>query len=714
MTEPVYAAAAPLYRDLGWRGILPVNPADKGGVPAGFTGHDGIDVTRENLEWFIKSKPGHNLGLRQSDDTIGIDVDNWGDKTGAATLAEAEKRWGRLPYSARSTSRAPEDPVSGVRLYRIPAGVKLVDGIEFPELGLGGIDIIQRHHRHVQCWPSRHPETGRLYQWLGIDDQPLDSPPHYPDDQPDLPPRWLEALTVPAYSNGAHLGDLPADPTIVDQAITDGALSRRVAFKLGQAMTALHSGACRHDATRDHVLGLLRCGKQGEPGVKTALTQLRKAFGDVAEATNRAGGRDRALYEFHEFIYKKVDGHWVTRPEVARRLADESYDDWVDNVGEPPDDPGGEYHGEQQPPGDEPTSGDTEPTTWEAFDLEPWLRGNIERPKPCVGISRSDGQKMIYPGREHVVLGETESGKSWFALECAAVEIRMGRDVLYIHYEESDPGSSIERLRLLAVAPAAIAEHLRFVAPARPARGEWLAALLDPPPVLVIHDGINEAMSLMGADIMGADGAATFRRTIIKPCLRVGAATLACDHVPKNMEGRGRDAYGSVHKGNAIDGARIVLDNVEPFGRGLRGVSYVYITKDRPGQLRAQGKPTKLPGNTFYGTLVVDASEEGPDFLTFWAPKEAAELTPGDNQAVTSAELADLVHEVVAALPDHTVGSLRKLFAEMRTSGHPFREGAMRGAVDDLIVTGRLVEVPGKRGAQGYQAVVTAAGEEIS
>jgi hypothetical protein len=264
-----------------------------------------------------------------------------------------------------------------------------------------------------------------------------------------------------------------------------------------------------------------------------------------------------------------------------------------------------------------------EPTTWEAFDLGPWLTGQHQSPQPSVGISRSDGQKVIYPGREHAVVGETESGKSWFALGCVAPELRMGRDVVYIHYEESDPGSTIERHLLLGVPHYEIAAHLRFVAPARAVHTEWLAALLDQPPILVVHDGVNEAMSLHNADIMAADGAATFRRRLIQPCLRVGAATLACDHVPKNVEGRGRDAYGSVHKGNALDGARIVLENVEPFGRGLRGVSHVFVTKDRPGQLRAHGKPTKLPGKTYFGTLVVDGDPtSGPDFLCFYAPKD--------------------------------------------------------------------------------------------
>ena len=251
---------------------------------------------------------------------------------------------------------------------------------------------------------------------------------------------------------------------------------------------------------------------------------------------------------------------------------------------------------------------DDGPTTWEPVNLGPYLRGEIDRPEPTIGAPRSDGQRFIYHGREHALLGETESGKTWLALACVAAEIVNGNRVVYLHYEESDPGSTIERLRLLGVPPSTIVEHLHFVAPARPVRADWLDVLLDPAPVLVVHDGINEAMSLHGADIMAADGASTFRRRLIMPCLRAGAATLACDHLPKNIEGRGRDAYGSVHKGNAIDGARFVIENTRPFGRGLRGASHVFVTKDRPGQLRAQGKPSKLPGKTFFGTLVVDDS----------------------------------------------------------------------------------------------------------
>jgi hypothetical protein len=343
-----------------------------------------------------------------------------------------------------------------------------------------------------------------------------------------------------------------------------------------------------------------------------------------------------------------------------------------------------------------------EPTTWEPLDLGPYLRGEIRQPEPTIGACRSDGQRFLYPGREHAVLGETEAGKTWLALACVAAELTAGHRVLYLHYEEPDANSTIERLRLLGVPPDTITELLSFVAPTRPVRTEWLAPLLDPAPVLVIHDGVNEAMSLHGADIMSADGASTFRRRLIVPCLKAGAATLACDHVPHTKsDGRGRDsAYGSVHKGNAIDGARFVMEKCSPFGRGLRGVSNVFVTKDRPGRLRVLGKPSQIPGKTFFGTLAVDdTSGAGADFLSLFAPRNddsAAAVDP-------AADTAEIVHGIIAGQPDGAVPSSRRLFTLVRQAGQQIRDAKVRDAVDDLLVTGRLIEVRGKNNSLGYR-----------
>ena len=277
----------------------------------------------------------------------------------------------------------------------------------------------------------------------------------------------------------------------------------------------------------------------------------------------------------------------ITEDQRRDAAADNGWTDHIPPQPEPPDDD--PYKSAE--PGD--TQTDDEPTTWEPIDLGPWMNGEITQPQPSLGIYRSDGLRLIYSGREHAVLGETESGKTWLALGCVAAELAVGNHVVYIHYEEGDPGSTIERLRLLDVDPAMITKRLRFIAPSRAARTEWVTALLQPKPTLVVHDGVNEAMSLIGAEIKDVDGAAMFRRRLVTPFLRAGAATLACDHMPMVRDAGRRDAYGSVHKGNTLDGARIMLENTAPFGRHMRGVSYVFATKDRPGHLRANGRPAR-------------------------------------------------------------------------------------------------------------------------
>jgi hypothetical protein len=513
----------------------------------------------------------------------------------------------------------------------------------------------------------------------------------------------------------------PADDAATDEAVT-AFIAEHVQTSRPETLAGLTSalrkrfeaGESRHQSTVTVLPTAMKEARLGLYPAQTAIEAITPMFLEAAAKPPISGKQGAARNgavarsEFNGMLA------WAVGQALGADL-DEVQARIDQKIPPPPDIDDhhtGEWNGEDgghDGDGDGDGNDTDAPTTWEPVDLGPWLRGEIEQPQPAIGVHRSDGLQLVYPGREHAVLGETESGKTWLALACVAPELTLGHHVVYIHYEEGDPASTIERLQLLGVDPALIAARLRFIAPGRPVQTGWIEALLDPAPTLVIHDGVNEAMSLIGADIMAADGAATFRRRLVTPFLRAGAASIACDHLPKEREGRSRDAYGSVHKGNALDGARIVLENTAPFGRRMRGVSYVFITKDRPGQLRSHGRPTKLPGKTFIGTLVVDDSETiGPDFtMRFFAPKhddQPAEHDPAD-------ELAGTVYDVIAALPDHTATSLRMLYAQIRAAGHQARESTVRDAVDDLIVAGRLIEAPGKRGSCGFQAVSTAAQE---
>jgi hypothetical protein len=268
--------------------------------------------------------------------------------------------------------------------------------------------------------------------------------------------------------------------------------------------------------------------------------------------------------------------------------------------------------------------------------------------------------------------------------------------VLYIHFEEADPSDTVERLTLLGATEAQLLKLFRFVAPQRPVSAEVLARLLEPVPSLVVFDGVNEAMSLHRWGIRDEDGAASFRRYLVMPCTRVGAATMSADHVVKDKEARGRNAIGSIHKGNGLSGSLILLENAEPFGRGQRGRSHVFVTKDRPGFLRRYGRAdVKVPGKTFLGELVVDDSQRFvPDLeLKFWAPKEPAKIGGHTEPTLDELVLAK-VKEIAAAGKVANLSTVRAVL--------PYRSADVDDALARLILADELIEASGARNARVF------------
>lgn len=300
--EPIYGAASEQYWEAGWRGILPFAPKTKWPPPEGRTGRAGQDPSFGDVyDWAHNGYERHNIGLRLPADVVGIDVDAYGDRTGAATLIEAEKRWGALPHTVRSTSRG--DGVSGIRLYRKPADVELRDRIKFPEKNIGHIEIVQTHHRYVMCWPSVHPEGG-TYRWLDEACAEVDLP--VPRDLPELPAGWVEALRVDPAEITAT-----ADVEQVLKSLPTGSMSVQVERVLNQAIDALEEADSRHESTRTNVGRLLRLADNYEPGVAEALAELRAAFVESVgnDRPGAAGEFDRMLrgQRIHDLIASTPD-----------------------------------------------------------------------------------------------------------------------------------------------------------------------------------------------------------------------------------------------------------------------------------------------------------------------------------------------------------------------------------------------------------------------
>lgn len=297
-----YSTAQAEYLGRGWRGVLPLPPRSKTPPPSGFTGREGAWPSEAELaDWASRYPYDANLCLRLHEETVGIDVDAYGIKTGAQALDEAEKRWGTLPPTVMSSSR--DDGVSGIRLFRVPAGTVLRDRIKFDELRIGDIEILQRHHRYLICWPSVHPTTKARYVWRDADGAVLDQVPAR-EELPELPETWLAALKVDAVTTETRSAAGPgrdAPSYDVTDAITGGRPSATVAQRLGVALYELSIGASRHDTMRGHILALLRFGSRGESGVEFALSSLYTAFVE-AVGPDRDGGQAEAEAEFTRMV----------------------------------------------------------------------------------------------------------------------------------------------------------------------------------------------------------------------------------------------------------------------------------------------------------------------------------------------------------------------------------------------------------------------------
>lgn len=276
-------------------------------------------------------------------------------------------------------------------------------------------------------------------------------------------------------------------------------------------------------------------------------------------------------------------------------------------------------------------------------DLGPFLRGEVVAAVPELGLERArDGLRLLYPGLAHLVMGETEGGKTWLALAHTAAEIAAGRTVAYVHAEETSPAGTIERLRLLGLSDDQIGAGLAFVALEGPLGAGAVEVIAARRPSLVVVDGYNEALTAHGLDIMKPDGPAAFRGRVVAPLARSGAAVVLLDHVVKD-EARNGSGYplGSVHKINAIDGAAFLLETVEAFGRGRRGSASLAVVKDRPGHLRTHGEPDRKWTRKFrLGVMAVDARPGEPFSLVLWPPvpeEEQEQNRAFDEEKVLSA-----------------------------------------------------------------------------
>jgi KaiC/GvpD/RAD55 family RecA-like ATPase len=306
-------------------------------------------------------------------------------------------------------------------------------------------------------------------------------------------------------------------------------------------------------------------------------------------------------------------------------------------------------------------------------------------------LRREDGNFILYPGKINAIFGESESGKTWVALEAVRQELNLGNTVFYIDFEDSARGI-LNRLKTLKT-PTERFKAFMYAnpdTPFTPAVSEALmASLAEYKPSLVVVDGVNAAMNLMGLDLEKNKDATHFSQTILRPLRTFGSGILTIDHVTKSKDTRGNYAIGAQAKRADIDGVAVSVAVEQPFGRGIDGALSLTITKDRPGFVRAICPDAK--------TLGIANIKSDANFGI------KVSITGGTVKVSTREQKMEAVCDL---LRRHGYEMGRNQIAEqLRSEGNGMNNEELKFVMDSLVSSGHLSHrKDGQKYLYGYQS----------
>lgn len=229
------------------------------------------------------------------------------------------------------------------------------------------------------------------------------------------------------------------------------------------------------------------------------------------------------------------------------------------------------------------------PAPAEYVDVAAVLAGDLHPPTPTIAL-RTDGIGLIYSGRDTVVFGDPETGKSLFCAHIAATLLTSGRgSVAWIDVDHNGAPAILSRLTAFGVPANVLADPHRFRL-AIPDDAATLTAVITDlagwSPVLAVIDSIGEIVPMFGRSSNSPDDWSAVHQTVIKPLTRRNVAALCVDHEAKNSDSKAFGTSGTAAKVRTVDGTMLRFTLMEPFAPGRGGAAKITLRKDRHGGLR--------------------------------------------------------------------------------------------------------------------------------
>ena len=321
-------------------------------------------------------------------------------------------------------------------------------------------------------------------------------------------------------------------------------------------------------------------------------------------------------------------------------------------------------------------------TSWWPVDLDPVLRGEIVEHAPEF-LEFVDNEPLFYAGKVNGIIGESESGKTWIALEAVKQALGCEQRVLYMDFEDSAPGI-VSRLKSLGVTDFT---NLSYMSPdegfgtlAKLDLAETLHTLA---PDVAVLDGFNAAMNVLGLDINSNNDATTFAQLLLKPVAATGVCLIYVDHVPKSKDARGKGGIGAQAKRAMTTGCTVAVTVIAPFGRGNTGRLALSVDKDRAGHVRGYATDAKN-----LGTVVLNSNKETGNIKV--------EFDAFDAKAVKENTAMNHRDAVLKTLGASAVPMSQTEIVELlRTQGHSIGDHYRKPTFAGLATDGLIVKVDG-------------------
>lgn len=620
------------------------SPAKHPLTPSGF--NDASNDPDTIKQWWTKW-PHANIGAPTGDTFDVIDIDG-----GAAAWAQLTAKHGTPHHIAVAmTGRK----AGGFHYYVTPGGQKT---IPTGKRGLPEKIEIKGQGGYIVVPPSIHA-SGSTYKWI----KPIDGELHGDIDYPT----WYTTITTqetrptPTPTHTAPLID------------TSDKTARYGAAVLTRACDLIRNageGTRWVTVAQEAVPLAVRAISGGCLNKQEAIQAIQQSAQSI--------GLDPSEINRIPHLFDHMERQGITHP-IRPADTDTNLTDWLRTLPK----------AELDPQYIEAANHEREHTTWWPRDLTAILAGNDPEPEPQY-LQRADGRHLFYKQRVNGIIGESESGKTWLALLAATQTLALGEKVLFLDFEDT-PSGAINRLKALGQTNFT---NLTYIGPdenlGNTASQDLAETLTTHKPDLIVIDGFNAAMSLLGLDINSNNDATDFNQTLLKPLAATGACVIYVDHVPKSKEARGKGGIGAQAKRAMTSGAIITVDTIDPFGRGMTGRLKLTVDKDRPGHVRAHAIAAKHAGEA-----VLESHPDGSIKITI---NEAD--TPLSGAAVDAIKADELHTRIYEWLNSKINPQPKRAIRDGIGAG---RDGVIK-AIDDMAALGLIQGIKCSDGHVRYSA----------